>query len=89
MLIWYLNASFDPDQSLRHSSRLFPGAAAIMTAAGAAAAAAPMRVRPVTARDLAQVISIDTEVTGIEKTDYWYELFHRYGTGRTDRKSVV
>ena len=37
-------------------------------------------VRAATAADLGQVIAIDTEVTGIEKVDYWYELFHRYGT---------
>lgn len=37
------------------------------------------RIRPVEADDLDQVIAIDTEITGIEKVDYWYELFHRYG----------
>jgi ribosomal protein S18 acetylase RimI-like enzyme len=38
------------------------------------------RVRPVEAADLAQVIALDAEVTGIEKADYWYEVFHRYGS---------
>jgi GNAT superfamily N-acetyltransferase len=47
---------------------------------------ADLRVRPVDAADLGQIISIDTEVTGLEKTDYWYELFHRYGAGRTRQK---
>ena len=37
-------------------------------------------VRPATLKDLGQVIAIDTEATGIEKVDYWYELFHRYGS---------
>ncbi|MCL4800454.1 MAG: GNAT family N-acetyltransferase [Burkholderiales bacterium] len=32
------------------------------------------------ADDLDQVIAIDARVTGVEKTDYWYEVFHRYGT---------
>ncbi len=45
-----------------------------------------LRVRPVAAADLGQVIAIDAEVTGLEKTDYWYELFHRYGAGRTRQR---
>jgi GNAT superfamily N-acetyltransferase len=45
-----------------------------------------LRVRPVEASDLGEVIAIDTETTGIEKTDYWYELFHRYGGGRTRQR---
>ncbi|MEK7360591.1 MAG: GNAT family N-acetyltransferase [Pseudomonadota bacterium] len=45
-----------------------------------------LRVRPVDAADLDQVIAIDAEVTGLEKTDYWYELFHRYGGGRTRQR---
>ena len=45
-----------------------------------------LRVRPVDAADLGQVIAIDAEVTGLEKTDYWYELFHRYGGGRTRQR---
>lgn len=45
-----------------------------------------LRVRPVEAADLGQVIAIDTEITGLEKTDYWYELFHRYGGGRTRQR---
>lgn len=39
-----------------------------------------IQVRSATLQDLGQVIAIDTEVTGIEKVDYWYELFHRYGS---------
>lgn len=47
-------------------------------------------MRPVEAADLAQVIALDAEVTGIEKTDYWYELFHRYGMrGRQQRFFLV
>lgn len=47
---------------------------------------AELRVRPVDAADLGQVIAIDAEITGLEKTDYWYELFHRYGGGRTRQR---
>jgi len=47
---------------------------------------ADLRVRPVDAADLGPIIAIDAEVTGLEKTDYWYELFHRYGAGRTRQK---
>ncbi len=39
-----------------------------------------VHVRAATSADLGQVIAIDAAVTGIEKVDYWYELFHRYGT---------
>lgn len=45
-----------------------------------------VRIRPVEASDLGQIIAIDAEVTGLEKTDYWYELFHRYGAGRTRQR---
>lgn len=47
---------------------------------------ADLRVRPVDAADLGQVILIDAEVTGLAKTDYWYELFHRYGGGRSRQR---
>jgi GNAT superfamily N-acetyltransferase len=40
---------------------------------------AGLHVRLVQAEDLDRVIAIDTRVTGVEKTDYWYEVFHRYG----------
>jgi len=51
---------------------------------------AGVRVRPIEAGDLSQVISIDAEASGIEKVDYWYELFHRYGTrGRQQRFFLV
>jgi len=50
------------------------------------AGAPEWRIRPAEAADLGQVIAIDAEVTGLEKTDYWYELFHRYGGGRTRQR---
>ncbi len=50
------------------------------------ASPAELRVRPVEAADLGQGIAIDAEITGLEKTDYWYELFHRYGAGRTRQR---
>jgi GNAT superfamily N-acetyltransferase len=36
-------------------------------------------VRPVRAGDLARIVVIDAEITGIEKAEYWSERFHRYG----------
>ena len=59
---------------------------AVTRAKASPAPATALRVRPVTAADLAQVIAIDAEVTGLPKTDYWYELFHRYGDGRTRQR---
>ena len=50
------------------------------------AGASELRVRPVDAADLGRVIAIDAEITGLTKTDYWYELFHRYGGGRTRQR---
>ena len=49
-------------------------------------ASADLRVRPVETADLDQVIAIDSEITGKAKTDYWYELFYRYGAGRSRQR---
>jgi ribosomal protein S18 acetylase RimI-like enzyme len=49
-------------------------------------ASADLHVRPVEAADLDQVIAIDAEITRKEKTDYWYELFYRYGAGRSRQR---
>jgi ribosomal protein S18 acetylase RimI-like enzyme len=49
-------------------------------------AAAELRVRPAEAADLDQVIAIDAEISAKEKTDYWYELFYRYGAGRSRQR---
>lgn len=49
-------------------------------------AGADLQIRPAEAADLDQVIAIDAEVTGKKKTDYWYELFHRYGAGRSRQR---
>jgi len=43
------------------------------------AAAGLARVRAVRAGDLAQVIAIDAEVTGLRKPGYWAGIFRRYG----------
>ena len=51
-----------------------------------AAGLSALRVRPADAADLGQIIAIDAQITGLEKTDYWYELFHRYGAGRNRQK---
>lgn len=70
-----------------------PGAESSRTAsedAGERKPVAGVRVRPIEAADLAQVVAIDAEASGIEKIAYWYELFHRYGTrGRQQRFFLV
>ncbi len=49
-----------------------------------------LAVRPVEVRDLDAIIALDAAVTGLAKPDYWYELFHRYGTrGRQQRFFLV
>jgi GNAT superfamily N-acetyltransferase len=54
------------------------------------AAEASLAVRPVEVRDLDAIIALDAAVTGLAKPDYWYELFHRYGTrGRQQRFFLV
>ena len=51
---------------------------------------ASLAVRPVEVRDLDAIIALDAAVTGLAKPDYWYELFHRYGTrGRQQRFFLV
>ncbi|MCX7891563.1 MAG: GNAT family N-acetyltransferase [Burkholderiales bacterium] len=53
-------------------------------------ATAEVAIRPVEAADLDGVIALDAAITGIAKPDYWYELFHRYGTrGRQQRFFLV
>ena len=84
MVFSYLNAFFDPDQFFRPNAA---GRGGVVSSPQAPGAAAPeLRIRPVEAADLGQVIAIDAEVTGLEKTDYWYELFHRYGGGRSRQR---
>jgi ribosomal protein S18 acetylase RimI-like enzyme len=60
--------NFDADQLSRTRQR------------GRARRGADAHVRPVATDDLGQVVALDAEVTGIEKADYWYEVFHRYGS---------
>ncbi len=51
---------------------------------------AGIQIRPIETTDLNAVIAIDAEASGLEKIDYWYELFHRYGTrGRQQRFFLV
>jgi len=67
-----------------------PGAVARGNHAGAPTPEAGVWIRPIEAADLAQVIAIDAEASGIEKVDYWYELFHRYGSrGQRQRFFLV
>jgi ribosomal protein S18 acetylase RimI-like enzyme len=38
-----------------------------------------LTIRPVRRGDLDAVIAIDTQVTGLEKRDYWRSVYRRYG----------
>ena len=58
--------------------------------AGTDARPAGLQIRPIESGDLAAVTAIDAEASGLEKIDYWYELFHRYGTrGRQQKFFLV
>jgi ribosomal protein S18 acetylase RimI-like enzyme len=67
-----------------------PGTTGGSDHAGAPTVQTKVWIRPIEAADLAQVIAIDAEASGIEKVDYWYELFHRYGSrGQRQRFFLV
>jgi ribosomal protein S18 acetylase RimI-like enzyme len=53
-------------------------------------AADALAIRPVRRGDLAEIIAIDTAVTGIAKRGYWHSIFRRYGVaGDADRQFLV
>ena len=85
MVFSYANALFDPNQFIWPKADCRPADGGDMSGARTTAQS-ELRVRPIEAADLAQIIAIDAEITGLEKTDYWYELFHRYGGGRTRQR---
>ncbi|MCO5099672.1 MAG: GNAT family N-acetyltransferase [Burkholderiaceae bacterium] len=59
-------------------------------AATGVAAATVVSIRPVRPADLAQVIAIDSIVTGIEKAEYWRTIHRRYGDAeRAGRRFLV
>ena len=43
-------------------------------------------VRRAEPRDVASVIALDKKITGIEKPDYWQDMFARYGASRQDER---
>lgn len=45
-----------------------------------------VRVRRVRAADIPYVIALDTRVTRLAKTEYWNEIFRRYGKQRSDER---
>ena len=51
--------------------------------------AASIAIRSAQASDLGDIIALDAGITGIEKTDYWYELFQRYGASRTWQRLIL
>jgi GNAT superfamily N-acetyltransferase len=52
-------------------------------AAPAAAQRSELSIRSVRRGDLDAVIAIDTQVTGLEKRDYWRSVYRRYGESAT------
>ena len=52
-------------------------------AAPATVPQADLVVRPVRRGDLDAVVAIDTQVTGLEKRDYWRSVYRRYGESAT------
>jgi ribosomal protein S18 acetylase RimI-like enzyme len=51
--------------------------------APAAAQRSDLTIRPVRRGDLEAVIDIDTQVTGLEKREYWRAVYRRYGEAAT------
>jgi GNAT superfamily N-acetyltransferase len=41
-----------------------------------------LHIRPADPDDLPAIIALDREVTGLEKPEYWREVYGRYGDGR-------
>lgn len=50
---------------------------------------AEVRVRPAEPADVPAVIALDAEETGLEKPDYWSDLFERYGRRSRDRFFLI
>jgi ribosomal protein S18 acetylase RimI-like enzyme len=46
-------------------------------------------VRPVRAADVRQVIALDQRVTGLDKPDYWQDIFERYGRRRQPERHFL
>ncbi|MCD6681886.1 MAG: GNAT family N-acetyltransferase [Burkholderiaceae bacterium] len=60
------------------------------TGPASASPATPVSIRSVRPADLAQVIAIDSIVTGLEKADYWRAIHRRYGDAeRAGRRFLV
>lgn len=74
--MWYSNTIFGSAGKLAAGARLRDTGQDVI---GRSSSGGP-RVRAVRFEDLDQVIAIDADTTGLKKVDYWYEMFHRYGT---------
>jgi ribosomal protein S18 acetylase RimI-like enzyme len=51
--------------------------------------APPIDIRPARPGDLAAVVALDAETTGLEKVEYWKERLERYGGGQRDRDFLI
>jgi len=82
-----------PSSTQPPRTREIAGPAPRSRAAAAATGVAPatvVSIRPVRPADLAQVIAIDSIVTGIEKAEYWRTIHRRYGDAeRAGRRFLV
>ena len=77
VVLWYLNTIIGYAETFGAAARL-----PRETGRDVIARSSPvsLRVRAIKLADLDLVIAIDADITGLKKVDYWYELFHRYGT---------
>jgi ribosomal protein S18 acetylase RimI-like enzyme len=83
MLKSHRNAFFDAHQ-------LFPDRRNVTPPRSRPRPVAETRIRAAEPGDLAAVVAIDAGITGLAKPDYWFEIFHRYGTrGRQQRFFLV
>ncbi|GEO81370.1 hypothetical protein ROR02_15010 [Pararhodospirillum oryzae] len=55
----------------------------------AAMGSQPLVIRPATPADIEAVTRLDAEITTVFKSDYWRDLFDRYGEGQVGRHFLV
>ena len=48
-----------------------------------------LHIRPADPDDLPAIIALDREVTGLQKPDYWRDVYGRYGGGGDDRRCFL
>jgi ribosomal protein S18 acetylase RimI-like enzyme len=66
-----------------------PARRARSNGADAAAAVPPIAIRHVRRADLDPIVALDARVTGVQKRDYWRNVYRRYGEGSSERQFLV